>query len=345
MVKSADFFSDIVRDMKAAGAFDSYERPPGPERTAHPDILKRPDFPGAETYGHGPLLMDRGGIDIPQGLINAHRESFVEALDLYIPERKWGAWTQAYFSKDFLYSRTFLKLVKQRFKDPAHDKLDKSLTLNFNHRERVRTDRHLFTDAEIGIAFDVYKKQPTLVLTIIAFQASFVEYLGRLKTAIAGDDNLTELQKERGRYICTRCAEQFAGENFVNNILPAIALHYYVHTNGRLDRPPEESDFVRGMTFGIEKGMFNHTTRATDGSERRFVCPAKAIISRSAAHTIGPAPESPPAPGSGLFALYQTVSAALNADTFIATELTREVNDMIDKARATKGSDRSPSPS
>lgn len=346
-------FQQIVAEMSAGKAFDDYAKPLGKTKASDLDSsFKNPAFPGDGCYGNGPAVIARWDIKLPNDLIAAQSNSNKDAIRLYMPEKKMGEWMHEYFSGDFMASASFRKLVtslnfpKVRKFGNWTNTLDDSLSMKFDNPQRSRNDRKMYTATEIKLTAKICKEMPALLLTVIAYQASYMEYLDRLGAAMESS-SLSNAQKVRGDKIIKHLSDNWSNENFINNILPAVALHYYQNHMGNIGEKPTENDFTMGMRFAVEKGMFNNVATPPDGKPRQFTCPAKGILTRMSALAMGHEASGAIQPenaveaaveargmniGVGLFHIYREVEKTLERGSHAVARILDDIDSMIDRS-------------
>lgn len=354
-------FAEIVDEMQNNKAFDDYANPLGTTDASKfskfDSSFHNPQFPGDLCYDiNGPLLIWQNGANLPHDLISAQRNSTKDAIRLYMPEKKMGEWMHEYFSGDFMASGVFRHLMKTldfpkiwAFKDLTNE-LDSSLSMKLDDPLRKRNDRKMFTKMETKLTAKICKEVPALAFTVIAYQASYIEYLNKLGEAIDAS-SLSDKHKERGSVIIKNLADQWSNGNFVDNILPAVAINYYKNHSGNIGEKPNEKDFTMGMQFAVNNGVFKKEATPTDGKPRQFTCPAKAILTRISAVSMGheasgavehlveaknQAAPSGSKVGIGLFHIYREVEKTLEKGSFATTEAVGDLNRMIDKALVEK---------
>ncbi|MBY0408397.1 MAG: hypothetical protein K2Q01_11965, partial [Rickettsiales bacterium] len=274
-------FTALVSEMAANGAFDDYPAPLGKTRAVEIDPdFHNPSFPGEGCYGNGPKVMKKWRIDLPADLIMAQRQSFKDAIRHYMPEQAVGKWMHSYFAKDFTKDKAFRQvLASVKLPNDSYG-LDDQLSLKLDAPERSRHDRKMYTQTEIRLTAKICQQVPALALTVIAYQASHLAYLTELGKAISADKTLRKKQRKRGEDVVKVLAQNWSNNNFMHNILPAVALHYYENHNRTIGEKPTEKDFADGMQFAVNKGMFRNEEQTSSGEVREFVCPAKGIVTR-----------------------------------------------------------------
>lgn len=341
-------FEKVILQMVSAGAFDDYAAPLGKK---HAELEKHgitnPAYPGQSSYGNGPAQIERMEVDLPPDLIQAQHRSLKDAIRLYMPEKELGQWMHHYFSADFTQDPSFRRLmtslqlpVKWQL-GRQNNVLDDELTLKMGDPRRARHDRKLYTAKELQLTAEVCYQVPALALTVIAYQASHMAYLSALGTAIGESTHLTDAQRARGSEVVKELYDNWDGDNFVNNILPAVALHYLKNHLKRGEKPTE-SDFSEGMQFAIDKGMFRNTLMAPDGSNRDFICPAKGIVTRmsmppehaepAAISRKGEGLPHESAVGKGLFHIFGAIDQAIESGKYSVWVAVGNVQQMAQQA-------------
>ncbi len=208
---------------------------------------------------------------------------------------------------------------------------------------RKRNDRCLYTKLEMKLTAKICQEVPALALTVIAYQASHMAYLSKLEKALEQDKALPPEQRERGMAVVKSLRYDWGGDNFIENILPAIALHYYENHNRTLGEKPTQQDFSQGIAFAVKNGMFRNDVKGPDGATRSFTCPAKGIVTRMsmpleheklAAQAQGKpeATEHHSAVGIGLFHVFREVDKALETGSHAAQESKKDIDKMASAA-------------
>jgi hypothetical protein len=133
---------------------------------------------------------------------------------------------------------------------------------------------------------------------------------------------------------------QWSSDNFVDNILPGVALHYYKSHDGEIGKPPYEDDFAQGMQFAVKNGMFRNEMEIHDVGTRSFQCPAKGILTRLSMLTMG-RDDRPHLPGveedeskvgTGFYNIYLKVARELKANPSAAKETLRVLDEKLETA-------------
>ena len=285
-------FVKLIQDIRAKGGFEDYPMPLGPDLSVfnvgdgNRSKLTNPKHMGDKAYGHGPQILDRSKLDIPQELIDAQHQSIRDALNTYMPAPVLMQFMCGYFRSDFFNDISFYEVPKQRLPDidylrPRRKREPNApwyYSFNLDTTDRKSLRRHYFTEIETHLVRSICKKRPELLATTMAYQGAVLSYLNHLKTAIDDDGSLTVAERERALKIHGELNRNWkATINFTNEILPAICLAYF-HRDPSLKSEPSAQDFERGMRFALKIGVFQRQQPAPDGTMRDFKCPAMAVI-------------------------------------------------------------------
>ena len=214
-------------------------------------------------------------------MLNARHRSVATAIRLYMPAHVMGQWMHNYFSGDFLRSPNFKQVFDSTSFHPVHRRaLPDKFTMDLTNPERKRNDRELFTNQEIELTQRICAQNPALSLAVVAFQASFFDYLDQLQTAVTTSAKLLPDEKARGVQVLDKLKGSWLLDNFVDNILPAVALHYHTRTGVEAGSPLNDEDFSKGMKFAFQNGMFMHDVTGPKEDVKKLSCPARNIIAK-----------------------------------------------------------------
>ncbi len=316
-------FDALVKRMKDAGAFDAYKQPLGKTNAASlSTFYHNPEFPGDFSFGLG-IKQIADGINLPQELVDAQRQSFSDALGHYMPQEIMAQWMHEYFDGDFLHSKTFREQIGAlRSMRKTPDKLlDSQYTMKLDAKERNTGENRLYTPEEIAFTQNICTKVPALAISVFAYQASFVAYLDKLEDAIASSKTLSKEQKEHGGVALSIIKDSFSGVGFYHDILPAIAIHYAKNHEGKIE-PATAEDFNQAMVYVLKHGFRNKLNYRDESGSVQLQCPAQKPISQASAIDLD-APSSEQAQpeagmrsklGTSLFHIYRVAAEQIHTN-------------------------------
>lgn len=284
-------FSNTLERLRTAGAFKPYENPTDATHLDNSfDVIH---MPGDQAYPNGPMVIQRWDINLPKQLIAEQRKSFVDALNIYMPQELIAQHMHHYFSGQFLQSQAFRLVEKETqlprleyVKNPwGKEKMDESLSFKLDAPERKVNNRVMFTATEMEKILEVLKEHPELTTAVTAYQSAYMSFVMQMQGALKFSSEAGE-EKEQALKVVGTLKTQFDSPNFLSFMLPAIALKYYVNHQGDMSAAPTREDIVEGVLFSLKNGAFINDVMAPDGENRHFSCPAKTSIMRSAATSL-----------------------------------------------------------
>ena len=283
-------FNDVVEAIKAGRGFEDYPAPLGPDCREIDKYTNNPRFPGEMAYGNGPVLLGDFKINLPQSMIDAQKKSIRDALKLYMNPKHIGLFMCDFYRGNFLEELSFQRLDGYAYSPTDVDCIiyDDKFTLDLDGHERKSNNRTYYTFSELLIVDYVCNKVPDIKTTVLAYQAGFLAYLERLKSAIQLNEKqgLTIEEQKRGVLVIENISRLWSSANFLYELLPAICLTYYKRDQS-LKLSPVTEDFERGFAFALRVGLFRHHMQAPDGEMRYFHCPATITIRSVASQELG----------------------------------------------------------
>jgi hypothetical protein len=255
--------------------------------------VKNPQYPTDLAYFHGPYILERDKMDLPQTIIDAQHQSFRDAIKLYMPYDQVAQHICTFMQKDFTFDPVFKKAALQNInalpkREPStifrNNRLDQKLSYQFDHPDHKTTRRHYFTSEEIETAHEVCKRYTSISMSVAAFQAGCIDYLQNLEYAFVRHPDFEKDVKARARTIITTLKTQWSTSNFASDIIPFIALAYHAR-DPSLESPVEEQDYQNGYSLGLRMGLFRNHIQSPlpedhpQSGVRKFTCPARVAIS------------------------------------------------------------------
>lgn len=295
-------FNKFAEDLCEKGAARSYEKPLGSGRI---DLNQKgvyrharfPEFPGDESYGNGPMVLARFEEDLPQELIKVQSQSISDALKIFMPPQQVARHMCTFIQSDFQDTAFYQTRLEEYAKRPINPKEEadfrqswgsfssgeypkEELSCDYNKSHRLTGYRINYTLQELGIAKKVIDEKPEVLQTVCAFQAGCEDFLENLSEGVRQAD-IAGQEKKRMLDICKSLKDSWDTNNFLREMLPAMALAYHERDPSHTSESMPQ-DFNRGFEIAMNLGLFRNKEKAPRDSlnpgERSFSCPARATI-------------------------------------------------------------------
>ncbi len=261
--------------------------------------------------GDDPGLSAKTPMDVPQDLITANRQTFVEGLKIAAPDDVMAQFLAAkideyvaapyvYGTSERLYSRLTLEFPRISEK-PARNVCPRRVSLEHDIREafddpraddvfKPRHDRKNLSQADLLRTYKTFQKHPELLMGIQLWQGFVKNYFSEMEGFIAGhvmkDYDLVEGDLDyNSNKITDRFPLHHVAHFSANSVdLPQQLIFYGAAVTAQkqsqeIDAMPSDEDMAAGISKMQPAGFFRRSYES-DWGERKIMCPFGATAVR-----------------------------------------------------------------